>query len=116
MSFDDNDARGQGKQAATERSATALQPQQLTALRERGHAMSAASGPFVDPRSAYRVRRILADRGEEWAAAVLSRKLTARSRVDAGVPWLREGELETLDEADRAEDDAALDGIADASR
>lgn len=80
---------------------TTLSPEQLATLAAQGRA-EAARSPFVDPAAAAKSKRLLRERGEEWAASVLMRDLSRRSLL-GGWPWLEDGELETLILADRAE-------------
>lgn len=83
---------------------TCLSTELLGQLACQGRAAAAAS-PFVDPTAASRARRLIEERGEEWAASVLLRDLSRRSQLRADLPWLHPGELETLIAADRAEFD-----------
>ncbi|MCA2247565.1 hypothetical protein JF729_07110 [Mycobacterium intracellulare] len=79
---------------------TALSPERLAVLHAEGHAKT---GRFVDPGSIFRVKRILQERGEDWAASVLLRDLSARSRLESRFPALRSGEETILVLADEAE-------------
>ncbi|WP_431897886.1 hypothetical protein [Nonomuraea sp. bgisy101] len=81
---------------------TALSPEQLVALAVQGSA-EAAMNRFVDPCAVAHSKRILRERGEEWAASVLMRDLSRRSIAFPLLPWLEDGEMETLILADRAE-------------
>ncbi|MGW0485811.1 hypothetical protein [Nonomuraea sp. NPDC003214] len=85
---------------------TSLTPEKLAELAARGRAEVAASraaNPFVNPDVAAACRKVLRQRGEEWAASVLMRNLARRSLGVPGMPWLEDGEMETLILADRAE-------------
>jgi hypothetical protein len=80
---------------------TTLSPEQLVELAAQGRA-EAARSPFVDPAAAAKAKRLLRERGEEWAASVLMRDLSRRA-LRGGLPWLEDGEMEALVLADRAE-------------
>jgi len=79
---------------------TALAPEKIAQLHAEGQAKV---GPFVDPHTINRCKRILRDRGEEWAQSVLLRRFTRRSMICAAFPWLENGEDEILVLADAAE-------------
>lgn len=81
---------------------TTLPPERLAALAAQGRA-EAARSQFVDPCAAAQSKQLLRERGEEWAASVLMRDLSRRSLLLSHLPWLEDGELETLILADRAE-------------
>ncbi|MDP9870394.1 MULTISPECIES: hypothetical protein [Streptosporangium] len=81
---------------------TCLTPDQLASLAAQGFAESQRSR-FVDPDAVAKSKRILCERGEEWAASVLMRDLSRRSLLLPHLPYLENGELETLILADRAE-------------
>ncbi|RSN12839.1 hypothetical protein DMB42_11720 [Nonomuraea sp. WAC 01424] len=80
---------------------TTLTPEKLAELAAQGRA-EAAKSRFVDPCAAAKSKKLLCERGEEWAASVLMRDLSRRS-LRGGWPWLEDGELETLILADSAE-------------
>lgn len=79
---------------------TSLTAERLAALHTEGRAKT---GSFVNPYTMFRLRSILRERGEDWAASVLLRDLSRRSLIDAGFPWLESGEEEILVLADDAE-------------
>lgn len=81
---------------------TTLTPEKLAELATRGRA-EAARSRFVDPCAVAQSKKLLRERGEEWAASVLMRDLSRRSLLFGHLPWLEDGELETLILADRAE-------------
>ncbi|MFG1683538.1 hypothetical protein ACGFNP_25440 [Nonomuraea sp. NPDC049269] len=81
---------------------TTLTPEKLAELAAQGRA-EAARSPFVDPCAAVQSKKLLRERGEEWAASVLMRDLSRRSIALPHLPWLEDGEIETLILADRAE-------------
>ncbi|MFI6594942.1 hypothetical protein ACIBHX_01770 [Nonomuraea sp. NPDC050536] len=81
---------------------TTLSPEQLADLAVQGQA-EAAKSRFVDPCAVVASKKILRERGEEWAASVLMRDLSRRSLLFGHLPWLEDGEMETLILADRAE-------------
>ena len=74
----------------------------LTAIHAEAAAMAALS-PYVDPDVMAEAVRVIAFRGEPWVASVLGRDLTRRSVLFPHLPWLDDGEAETLCLADRAE-------------
>ncbi|MEU6715213.1 hypothetical protein ABZ897_27420 [Nonomuraea sp. NPDC046802] len=80
---------------------TLLTPKRLAELSAEGRAQAARSR-FVDPDVVAESKKILRERGEIWAASVLMRDLSRRSRR-GGWPWLEDGEMETLILANRAE-------------
>lgn len=81
---------------------TTLSPERLAELAAEGQAQAARSR-FVDPCAAAASKKLLRERGEEWAASVLMRDLSRRSLALPHLPWLEDGEMETLILADRAE-------------
>lgn len=81
---------------------TTLAPETLTGLAARGKAESRRS-PFVDPCAVAASKKLLRERGEEWAGSVLMRRLDRRSVAFPALPWLEDGEMEALILADRAE-------------
>ena len=83
--------------------ATSLTPEQLARLHLEGRVHAAAEGPFINPRMVVRAEKILAVRGEQWAASVLMRELSRRSLMSSHYPWFEDGELQTLILADAAE-------------
>ncbi|MDD4865685.1 MAG: hypothetical protein PHQ28_00705 [Mycobacterium sp.] len=78
----------------------ALTPERLAVIHAEG---LAKTGRFVDPGNIIRVKRILQERGEDWAASVLLRDLSARSRLAPRFPALRTGEETILVLAHEAE-------------
>ena len=74
---------------------TTLTPERLAELHAAGR-RQADESRFVNPVVILRAGQLLRERGEEWAATVLLRKLTRRSMINPGVPWLEDGEPETL--------------------
>lgn len=84
--------------------ATKLSPGTLAELHVVGRA-TAATSRFVNPHVVAQTRRILVQRGELWAASVLGRDLSRRSRLYPRLPWLEDGEAEVLVLADEAEHD-----------
>jgi hypothetical protein len=82
---------------------TQIAPARLAELRAEGRAKV---GRFVDPAVLLRCRKVLARRGETWAAEVLGRDLTRRSLLVPGLPYLVDGEEHTLVDADREEYEA----------
>lgn len=83
---------------------TTFAPETLANLAAQGRT-EAGRSPFVDPCVVATSKRILRDRGEEWAASVLMRpNLSARRSVACPeFPWFEDGEMEALVLADRAE-------------
>lgn len=81
---------------------TTLAPETLAELAAQGRAQAAKSG-FVDPSMAVASKKLLRERGEEWAASVLMRDLSRRSALFDHLPWLVDGEMETLIFAAKAE-------------
>ena len=81
---------------------TTLTPEALAALHAEGRAQAALSR-FVDPVGISRCRRVLTQRGEDWAASVLLRDISRRSQLAASLPYLQDGEPEILVLADAAE-------------
>lgn len=79
---------------------TTLTPDALARLHSEGQAKV---GRFVNPHTIARCKRILRDRGRDWAASVLLRDLSRHSAMSADFPWLNSGEEETLVLADAAE-------------
>lgn len=82
---------------------TNIAPERLAQLHAEGRAQALAAGKFIDPHTVAAAERVLNVRGERWAASVLLRDLSRRSRLLPQRPWLENGELETLVLADRAE-------------
>ncbi|MEV8636817.1 hypothetical protein AB0395_34765 [Streptosporangium sp. NPDC051023] len=78
---------------------TTLTPERLTALDVEGRRQAAAS-PFVAPEAAAKSKRLIDERGWEWATSVLRRAL---NRGRHGYPMLKPGEIETLILAAEAE-------------
>lgn len=78
---------------------TTLSPERLTRL----HAETREPPAFVDPVLVTLVKRLLRERGEEWASSVLLRDLTRRARIDRRLPWLEHRELDILVRADEEE-------------
>ncbi len=86
---------------------TILDVDQLAALKV--HAGDVAREfSFVDPRALSQCDRVLRERGEVWAASVVGRILTKRSRVHPSWPWLFTYEMYMLILADEAEFDAIV--------
>lgn len=81
---------------------TTLTPEHLATLHAQGRE-EAGRSPFVDPCAAAKSKKLLQERGESWAASVLMRDLSRRSLAFPYLPWLEDGEMETLILADRAE-------------
>ncbi|MEU7631669.1 hypothetical protein AB0C34_17025 [Nocardia sp. NPDC049220] len=81
---------------------TTLTPEALAELRTLGWHQANMS-PYVNPTVAAQVKRVLAERGEPWAASVLGRDLSRRSIFQRCYPWFECGEIETLVLADHAE-------------
>lgn len=78
---------------------TTLTPERLAAQ----GAAEAARSCFVDPCAVAASKKLLRERGEEWAASVLMRDISRRSPGAPAYPWLEDGEMETLVLAARAE-------------
>jgi hypothetical protein len=91
---------------------TTLTPETLAALHAEGRAQAACSR-FVDPVAVSRCRRVLTQRGEEWAASVLLRDISRRSPLRASLPYLDTGEPEILVLADAAEWKALSKDVAE---
>jgi hypothetical protein len=81
---------------------TILSAEVLAALHAEGRAQAALSR-FIDPMAISRCRRVLTQRGQDWAQSVLLRDLARRSRLYPSMPWLEDGEPEILVLADAAE-------------
>lgn len=90
------------------RGPTTLSVEVLNEIAQQGLAEDRAS-KFVDPHAVYRLNRLLDEYGELWAASVLRRDLSRRSRMAPSRPWLYPGELETLLIAERREFDQIVD-------
>lgn len=84
---------------------TTLPPEKLAELYAEGRAQAAAAGKFVNPATVAATKRLLLERGENWAASVLLRSLDRRAaeRSVAHLPYFYDGEMETLILAERAE-------------
>lgn len=91
---------------------TPLTPEELAALHAKGKALAEQGGGFVNPYMADRAAALISQRGEEWTKSVLLRGLTRRVPGRRDLPWLNQGELETLVLAEQAELDA-LDRAAE---
>ncbi|GAB5005459.1 hypothetical protein MAHJHV63_52750 [Mycobacterium avium subsp. hominissuis] len=89
---------------------TVLPAELLARLHTEGR-MAASRSRFVDPNAVADVRKLLAERGEEWAASVLMRDIARRSIACPQLPWLDPGELETLVLADKAEFEHVIAGL-----
>lgn len=87
---------------------TILSEQQLVEI--RAHAQTEVSR-FVDPVIMHKCCRVLDRRGEQWAAAVLGRDISARSRGVPRRPALTDSEPYALINADYAEDGMVLDAM-----
>jgi hypothetical protein len=83
--------------------ATLIAPQRLVELRVEGRGKASR---FVDPVVLMKCRKVLARRGEAWAAEILGRSLARRSQLVVGLPYLMDGEEYTLVAADREESEA----------
>ncbi|MET7335881.1 hypothetical protein [Nonomuraea sp. NPDC005650] len=83
---------------------TTLSPERLAELHAEGRAQ-AAKCRFVDPDVVAELKRLLRERGENWAASVLLRSLERRAqgRSVSHLPYLYDGEMETLILAEAAE-------------
>jgi len=79
---------------------TSLPADTLVVLHAEGYAHT---GPFVNPSTIVKSKRILRERGEEWAQSVLLRAFDRRSVALPAFPWLNAGEEEILVLADSAE-------------
>lgn len=79
---------------------TCLSPEVLAELHTEAQSKG---GRFVNPHTIARCQVLLRDRGEEWAASVLLRRLDRRSRLHPNLPWLHANEEEILVLADEAE-------------
>lgn len=84
----------------------------LRELREAGRIV-AAKEAFPDPTMISACCRVLDERGEEWAASVLGRDISARSRLVVTRPALGSGEDYALVAADTDEDAYALREMLD---
>lgn len=94
-------ATGQATPVATELPVTVIAPERLAALRSRH-----LPRRFVDPYVIQQCKKIVAQRGEAWVAAVLGRDISRRSPVLPTFPWLVNGEEIAVVEADVEEDRA----------
>jgi hypothetical protein len=81
-------------------SETQIDRERLVELRAQGRAKVTR---FVDPYVLLKCRKLLARRGEAWAAEILGRDLTRRSLLLPQFPYLLDGEEYTLIAADREE-------------
>lgn len=75
--------------------------------------LSIRENDFVDPHAVHRLRVVIRNRGEQWAASVLGRPLDRRSLIDASMPWLGHREVHILVAADSAEDAYAAEKIGE---
>ncbi|MBG0818937.1 hypothetical protein [Planomonospora sp. ID82291] len=81
---------------------TTLSPERLAELAAQGRAQAGRS-PFVNPDTVAQLKELLRERGETWAASILMRDLSRRSLLFPHLPWLKDGEMETLVLANKAE-------------
>lgn len=90
---------------------TQIDPARLRELREQGFEEAKSGRPFVNPHAAAKSKDVMRRRGEEWASSVCGRVFDRRSIWYPTLPWLNEGEMETLILADAEEDRAAFADI-----
>ncbi|MFV8160677.1 hypothetical protein ACNQVK_00740 [Mycobacterium sp. 134] len=100
-----------GKHSKPEPATTTIPEARLVELRQAGIADERDNGPFIDPHILQKSTAVLDRRGESWAASVLGRDISRRSRAVPRRSYLHDGESRTLIAADHEEDRVAASHI-----
>ncbi|BEL41993.1 Uncharacterised protein [Mycobacteroides abscessus subsp. abscessus] len=93
-----------GRHSKPDVMATGISETRLVEIRRAGIDAECGNGGLQDARLLNRCEEVLDRRGESWAASVLGRDISRRSRYVTHRPWLLDGESYALIEADAEED------------